>query len=263
MLPSDDFLRLLPQCIAPVERLRLETLVFAHDLMETALGRLYAVGIEFHENDDPKRLAMFSDAWTIVDQVHVARQVLLSLTGKSRNSDTQAFIDDFAVAHRMRNKMDHLNQNFPNRANATGRTNALFGILTFFRPYADRWEQGLQDGEIRGDLFIVTAGSAPRDMVGSVAFDALDIHLPICSFKLEAFDLNLLIERAVFQLRALLERMSKDIKGQFEAKVDELAAAACVDRDGLMRAASGHFVIRMDFGFLVERSVAPLDGGPS
>src|SRR5271157_4619204 len=108
MLPSDDFLRVLPQCLAPVERLRVETLVFAHDLMETALGRLYAVGLEFHENNNAQRLAMFSDAWTIVDQVHVVRQVLLSLTGDDRKTDTQAFIDDFAVAHTMRNKMDHL-----------------------------------------------------------------------------------------------------------------------------------------------------------
>jgi hypothetical protein len=259
MLPTDDFLRRLPQCLAPVERLRLETLVFAHDLMEIALGRLYTVGIGFDENNDAQRFAMFSDAWTIVDQVHVVRQVLLSLTGDDRKSDTQAVIGDFAVAHTMRNKMDHLNQNLLNRAKADGRTNALFGMLTFFRPFADRWEQGLQDGEVRGDLFFVSAGSKPRDMVGGVAFHDLDIHLPICSFKLEAFDLSLLIERAVLQLRPLLKRMSDEIKSNVEAKVDELAARSGCTREELMRPVSGHIVIRMDFGFHVEQPGAPLD----
>lgn len=262
MLSSDDFLRRLPKCLDPVERLRLETLVFAHDLMETALGRLYAVGLAFDENNDAQRLAMFSDAWTIIDQVHVVRQVLLSLTGDDRKSDTKAFIDDFAAACTMRNKMDHLNQNLPNRAKASGRTSALFGMLTFFRPYADRWEHGLRDGEVRGDLFLVSAGSTPRDMVGGVAFHDLDIHLPICSFKLEAFDLSLLIERAVLQTRRLLKRMSDDVKSNVEAKVDELAATASNTREELMRPASGHIVIRMDFGFHVERPGAPFDSGP-
>jgi len=246
MLPSDDFLRHLPQSIPAIERLRVETLIFAHDLMETALGRLYAVGLEFRENDNASRLSMFGDAWTIVGQVHVVRQVLSSLTGDGRKADTQAFINDFAAGYTMRNKMDHLNQNIPNRARTVGRTNALFGMLTFFRPYADRWERGLQDGEIRGDLFVVTAGSTQGDMIGRVAFDGLDIHLPICSFKLEAFNENLFLERAVFQLRALLGRMSQDVKCQVEA--------LNVTQENLMiQPGSGHFVIRMDFGFPVER----------
>jgi hypothetical protein len=227
--------------------------------MEIALGRLYTVGLGFDANNDAQRFAIFSDAWTIVDQVHVVRQVLLTLTGDDRKSDTQAFIDDFAAAHTMRNKMDHLNQNLPNRAKATGRTNALFGMLTFFRPYADHWEEGLRDGEVRGDLFFVSAGSTPRDMVGSVVFQDLDIHLPICSFKLEAFDLSLFIERAVLQLRSLLKRMSDDIKSKVEAKVDELAATAGTTREELMRPASGHFVFQMDFGLHVEQPDAPFD----
>jgi hypothetical protein len=153
----------------------------------------------------------------------------------------------------MRNKMDHLNQNLPNRAKANGHTNALFGMLTFFRPYAHRWEQGLKDGEVRGDLFVISAGSTPHDMVGSLAFHELDIHLPICSFKLEAFDLSLLVERAVLQLRALLRRMSADIERNVKTKVEELAATAGRTREELMQLVSGHIVIRMDFGFHVEQ----------
>ena len=127
MLPSDDFLRRLPQCLAPVERLRLETLVFAHDLMEIALRRLYTVGLGFDANDDTHRFTMFSDAWTIADQVHVVRLILLSLTGNDRPPDTQAFISDFAAAHDMRNKMDHLDQNLRNHASNTGRRTRYLG----------------------------------------------------------------------------------------------------------------------------------------
>jgi hypothetical protein len=255
MLPSNDFLRHLPQCLAPVERLRLETLLFAHDLMEIALSRLYTVGLGFDANNDndTHRFTMVSDAWTIVDQVHVVRQVLDSLTGDDRKPDTQAFIDDFAAATLLRNKMDHLNENLENRAKAKGRKNALFGMVSFFRPYADLWEQGLRDGKVKGDLFIVSAGSTPRgDMAGGVAFHDLDISLTICSFKLEAFELSLLIERAVLQLRPLLKRMSDDIKTTIEAKIDELAATSGRTREELMRPAPGNFVIRWDIGFTVE-----------
>ncbi len=196
---------------------------------------------------------MFSDAWTIVDQVHVSRQVLLHLTGQNCKSDTQAFIDDFVTAQTMRNKMDHLNQNLPNRAKANGRTNALFGLLTFFKPYADRWEQGVKAGEVRGDLLVISAGSMPQEMVGSVAFDGLDIHLPICSFKLEAFDQSLLVERAVIQLRALLRRLSDDSESKFRAKVDTIVATTGLAHDELMQSATGHVTIRMDFGFRIQQ----------
>jgi hypothetical protein len=150
----------------------------------------------------------------------------------------------------MRNKMDHLNQILPNRAKAKAHTNALFGVLSFFRPYADRWEQGLQDGEVRGDLFFINKGSPPSGtMASGVAFDSLDIHLPICSFKLEAFSLSLHLERAVLQLRLLLRRMSDDIKTAVEAQVDELAARPATCEELMRPASSGHFVIQMEVSF--------------
>ncbi|MFT3965394.1 MAG: hypothetical protein QM690_05885 [Sphingobium sp.] len=79
---------------------------------------------------------MFSDAWTIVDQVHVVRQVVSVLTDKkTRAEDTQAYIDDFASAHILRNKMDHLNQNLPNRVKSSSEyTQAMFGMLSFIGP---------------------------------------------------------------------------------------------------------------------------------
>ncbi len=212
MLPEDDFLRRLPQILPLVDRLRLETLIFAHDLMEIALRRLHSAGITYGggTQNATDRIAMFCDAWTIVDQIHVVRQVLLSLTTLSRKSDTQEYLDHFSIASVLRNKMDHLNENLPNRAKANGSTNALFGSLTFFKPHPDLWEQGLQSGEFAGEFFMVSAGLMPDQMASTASFDDLNIQLPICSFRLEAFDQRLLIERAVLQLRALLRRMSDD-----------------------------------------------------
>lgn len=252
MLPEDDFLRRLPTLLPAVDRLRIETLIFAHDLMEVALGRLYATGLAFNEGAglNVERTAMFSDAWTIVDQIHVARQVLLSLTNTNRKSDTQSFIDDFSAARVLRNKMDHINQNLPNRANEKGVGNALFGQLTFFRPFSDRWTQGLQNGEIRGELVMVSAGLMPNSMVGALT-DMLDLHLPICSFALEAFGVKLPLERAVFQLRALMHRMSKNIERQVLEQVERQATSS-EEKERLLQSLSGHVVLRFDMEFDVE-----------
>lgn len=260
MLPNDDFLRHLPVAISAVDRLRLETLVFAHDLMEIAYGRLCELGLIFNEEhkSDYQRVAMFGDAWTIVDQVHVVRQVLLSLTGADRKADTLTFISDFSAAQSLRNKMDHLNQNIPNRAKSKVNGNALFGQLSFFRPFPDRWDQGLQEGEIRGELMVISAGAMPDPMLGGVAFDDLDIHLPICSFKLEAFDQSLLLERAVNCLRALLMRLSNDTKLQFAHMVDEITGNGTLTREELLRSTSGHIVLRMECGLQVQPGLGSL-----
>jgi len=260
MLASDDFLRRLPRCIQPVERLRFETLLFAHDLMEIALDRLYAVGCGYDENSriDAERFSLFSDAWTIIDQVHVVRQVLKALTKpETRATDTQAYIDDFATAQSLRNRMDHLNQNLPNRAKAAGSTNAMFGMLSFFRPCSDRWADGLAAGEIRGDLFLISAGSAAGNIVGAMPLHEMDIHLPICSFKLDAFDMTFLLERAVLQLRPLLRRLSGDLLSNVEARVDDLASASGLPRDELLRTEAGHIVVRMDMCLMVDHTSQP------
>ena len=238
-----------------VDRLRIETLIFAHDLMEVALSRLYAKGLAFEDGGgrNADRISMFSDAWTIVDQIHVARQVLLSLTDKSHRSDTQAFIDDYSVAWALRNKMDHINENMLNLANKKGTGNALFGQLTFFRPSSDLWEQGLREGVIRGELIMVSAGLMPDNMVMALT-DMLDLHLPICSFALEAFGLKLPLERAVFQLRALMQRISENIKGQVTEQVERQAKNP-EDKKRILQSNSGHVTLRLDMEMDVQTQI--------
>jgi hypothetical protein len=162
-------------------------------------------------------------------------------------------VDDLPVTKHVRRHIYAARGAVDQRNVDNGRTNALFGLLTFFKPYADRWEQGVKAGEVRGDLLVISAGSMPQEMAGSVAFNGLDIHLPICSFKLEAFDQSLLVERAVIQLRALLRRLSDDTESKFRAKVETIVATTGLAYDELMQSATGHVTIRMDFGFRIEQ----------
>ncbi|MFT3965395.1 MAG: hypothetical protein QM690_05890 [Sphingobium sp.] len=97
----------------------------------------------------------------------------------------------------------------------------------------------------------------PKDMAGAIPFHDLDIHLPICSFKLEAFDTFLLLERAVFQLRSLLRRISDDMREHIHSGVREVADTAGVSKDDLLLPASGYIAVRMDMGFNVHNEADP------
>jgi hypothetical protein len=237
-----------------IERLRLEALVFAHDTMEFALEHLRqtALGLDPLAPAEKDRIALFSDCWTIVDQVHVVRQVLISLTGAHPGPDTRAYLDTFEVAHFLRNRMDHLNTNLPNRARQRGALTPLFGVVSYFRPVAEDFERGIQAGEVFGDMIVVTAGSTPSDAVGAVPFANLNVRLPVSGLRLEAFGRSLIVDDAVEQLKPLLRRLSDDTNAQVLANVEELSRRSSLPVEDLLRSTGGYFAMTARMSIVIE-----------
>jgi hypothetical protein len=79
-----------------------------------------------------ERTALFAHAWTMVDQIHVLRQLLHAMRKCQMGPNQKKFYDTSEPATKMRNKMDHLNATIPNRAPQRGRQAALFGTLSHF-----------------------------------------------------------------------------------------------------------------------------------
>ncbi len=208
MLPTDSPFRRLPDFVDRADLFLIQTLVFASDVMTVALQRLdnTAALFDVASGDPIGRASILSDAWTIVDQVHVARQLLRIWFAQEPDADIKAYIDKYEVAYALRNKMDHLSTNLPNLANAKNMPSPLLGSVSFFRPFADRWHDGFQQGHVDGEIVVISAGGmTPRTHV-SVMYQDLTVRLPVGGIKLEAFGLAFLIERAVEDLLAILTR---------------------------------------------------------
>jgi hypothetical protein len=79
-----------------------------------------------------ERTALFAHAWTMVDQIHVLRQLLHAMRKGQMGPNQKKFYDTSEPATKMRNKMDHLNATIPNPGASereTGR--ALWNAFAF------------------------------------------------------------------------------------------------------------------------------------
>jgi hypothetical protein len=112
MLPDNSFLRRLPANLAPVNRIRLEALVFSSDALIHAYLSLCELAARVSDTDHsftPRdRMALFSYAWMIVDQLHVLRQLIRAIVNDPPGPNQAKFLELSESAHLMRNRMDHL-----------------------------------------------------------------------------------------------------------------------------------------------------------
>lgn len=258
MLPDDDFLRQLPVSLPLGDRLRLETLVFSADVMESALERLKtcAALIQNPPIDRAKRIQLFSDCWTIVDQVHVARQMLKALTGDHGLADITTYLEKYETATLMRNCMDHLNSNIPNRTKIKCPGTPMFGVISYFRPYPDDFEAGVVRGEVMGDMVIITAGTPPGTgaIFSPISPVGLTIRLPVCGWRLEAFEKTLNLEDAVGDLTQLLRRFSDTTKQSFAECAERLSAEHAVPIEEASRPShNGCLIMFLKLGFVVNK----------
>jgi hypothetical protein len=164
MLPDDSYLRRLPGALDPIERLRFESIVFSSDVVSNAYQALCELAGQFdvsHPFSTRQRAALFSHAWTIVDQLHVLRQFVLAISNKNPGPNQQKFLDLSANARLMRNRMDHLSGLMKNLSKEKGRQIPLFGAITYFLV-------GPNDVRAVGGERIVTGGTCVTVTAGSV-----------------------------------------------------------------------------------------------
>ena len=132
-LPADDFLRRLPAATTTIDRIRLESLVYASDLIANAYQTIHDTGLKTGKiaATPMDRAAMFSSAWTIIDQINAARQLHSGLQRKMNSPTQDRFYEIADIARRLRNKMDHLPQMAVNLASRKGTVSPLFGSLSY------------------------------------------------------------------------------------------------------------------------------------
>jgi hypothetical protein len=172
MIPDDAFLRRLPTVLDAAQVVQLEALVFAADAIEASLASIRQITAHHRERlgeaGGNVRVGLFIFAWTIVDSIHVVRQILTALDYKTPRA--LAFHEKYEAATVLRNKMDHLAGQAKNLGNAKGRP-PLFGVLTYICIPEEKASE--KEGKVTvtgGMTAVVTTGRFIREG-GSVDYD--------------------------------------------------------------------------------------------
>lgn len=212
-LPPDSILRKLPQALPMRQRLEIETLVFSADAATIALNRILgAIQTPEVEAPGPSFIAgIFSDAWSIVDRVHAARQIMTQMR-KHGNEGVAPFIAKYRCAKALRDKMDHLADQIPNRAATKGLVTPLNGIIGFLLA-------GVPSAyEITS--YSIPSGSHNDQVVSNTISLAGPIEVPIGNLELTAFDSTIRLVECVRDLQLLLLKLESEFEATFRASVE-------------------------------------------
>jgi hypothetical protein len=262
IVPDASVLRRLPSIVDLEQRFLFDALVTAADIMTGAFATLKAIA--GHAGGDVERLgnqgraAALSAAWTIVDQLHAARQLVMQMI-KTPVTEigpiTGGFIDAAAPARALRNKMDHLSTNIPNLAKAKGRRSPLFGTLSYFfcGPHPIR----------SGVIITIMAGAIHGDQTMPVANPAgQPVAPPADLFQLSAFGITLKLGPPLAAFRQYIVATEKHLEAQLHEQVSRLSAEHGIPMEKLMAHNGGRLALAMDIEFNELAQAVINDGTP-
>jgi hypothetical protein len=263
MLAEDAFLRRLPSGLAPVQALQIEALVYCGDAVEASCGAIKSIALAHGEqitaaDRRSARLSMFIHAWTIVDCVHVARDLLRDLGYPSDHSSE--FQTNYEVATFLRNRMDHVAKQARNLASRKDQP-PLLGTISY------ALEQLEEDGaEFRLDGGTIVAISLVRirtkATVGNLV-NPVSLPVPVVyaeevaesggvvahGFQLSGFEAPLVLplEAAANDMIALLHELNDRLSELLPAQLEKHAASEGLDLDDVMRPAVGDLCVYVNF----------------
>jgi hypothetical protein len=248
MLSSDAFLRRLPVGLSPVQAIRIEALVYSADAIETSYGVLKGIASTQCENiitdDRSVRIQLFTNAWTIVDSVHAARQLLRALDYNTPRASE--FQEKYEAASLLRNSMDHLKDQSQNLANKK-RKPPLFGTLSYVYLTADTLIRGGWIEETHGGMISLSMGrirgnvDLPLINPANISYDEAELRTDFdtfgasaSGFRLDAFDKVLDLSSATSDIDALMAEFDQNASGAIPRQLQKYAADNGLNIDDLI-----------------------------
>lgn len=260
IVSKDSFLRRLPVAVSIEDRLRLDGLVLAADVMTAAFATLRRMAAELEgrvDRLDAQGQAMaLSCCWTIVDQLFAVRQLIASMPGPREKPGpvTAAFLDRSKPAHALRNKMDHLASNIRNLSKAKGKRSPIFGSLSYFYcgmpPIQGGFMVNISPGSFKGGEVLPMVNPAGRSLVP-----------PVDLFTLNAFGIGFELAPPLAALRRYVERSAQRFEARIAEQVARYSAEHGVPESELMVHNTGGFAValRIEFGGKDADGSAPGD----
>lgn len=215
LIPPESYLRRLQAALSAKTRLELDAIVFASDVISICYTRLERLG----EPDalanvgDAVRVGAIADAWTVIDNVHVIRQLFWRSRKGEMGAQTGAWHAATESASLLRNGMDHVANNLNNLVRRTGTPPPALGAL-FIQRTTTRPRVAIS-------CLTLTAGNC----TGGTGFngpviDTLAIEDGVV-IELEAFGHRCSLTAAVASLAPLLTVMAAKVEADVDASIQE------------------------------------------
>jgi hypothetical protein len=140
MLPDGSFLNRLPRVIEPKQRLFLETTSFALNCVHTSYDLLWEKLASFHIDEAPHmsrrdRVFCFTQAWSVINHVHMLRGALLGFTRTLPRGfpiqPIEAFLKASEEARNIRRDINHIPELMGAKAALKGNVPPLFGAISY------------------------------------------------------------------------------------------------------------------------------------
>ena len=229
IVPEDCFLCKLPVGLSLVQRMQLDALRIAAEMVGLANYRL--VGIALHicrdENLHPARTsttALHLDAWSVISHCHTIREILSSLDFST--PEIRAFLAATEAVSEVRDAQQHYYQQFPNRAQKKRKTVPLYGALA--------WTYAKEPPPLTG-IYLVTcwSGATPLEQKVSVRMPnpvGKEIRLPVGNIHLQAFDHDIDLQQVTDAVSSLVHHLNTRVAEFIRAEMDKIADEKQVDR---------------------------------
>jgi hypothetical protein len=186
----------------------------------------------------PRRVAMLSDAWQIVEQAAASILLLRGLPAKFRTEDHQRYCERFDSARDLRNEFAHVDAKIFNHSKKRSHSSPYFGALKYFKENEEQTGRVGVDGEV----MYITAGPIPSGRY-NLKVDFLDfVKTPIGGFTFEAFDKTLRLDEVGEALFELLEQLSPVLERESKERT-EFAAKDRKDGQELLKPELSDFVV--------------------
>jgi len=177
---------------------------------------------------------MFVHAWTIVDSLHIARDLVKAVGFNAKIA--KSFIEKYEVATNLRNKMDHVSDNLKNLAEKKGAP-PLQGAISYTYILPEDWtvESGITGGRVIGISVGHIRGKSTVSVLSNPLdggnFGPWDHEEPkfgrtlVGGFQLMAFAESLLlkIDEAVNDLTGVLTELNMAASQQIPAQLEKYA----------------------------------------
>jgi hypothetical protein len=193
------------------------------------------------------------DAWSIVDAAHVARQMVRKITDdKTRGQLCSEYLVNFETATFMRNHMDHMDDAIGNRVASKSIRTALFGAVSYLMPRLERRNEHMAENEVAFDAVVIMMGSAPSETAAHLLkTQGADTSQIVTNVFLDAFDRSLDLERAVYDLRPIIDSFAEQSERSFEDALPNMIRETGLQEEQLREATSLDLTLKFELGLFV------------
>lgn len=254
LVEENSFLRKVPYCVSPKQRMAIDALVFSTDAAALAFRQLrqaaLLAGPMVDKLDRMSQIAFLASAWSIIDNLDSARQIVLQFNNLSegKGPKTTELLAELEVIRRLRNQRRHLAENLTNHVNKKGARPALLGCVSYLlvpqTPNGPYHSVMVQAGALHGNDTMAFVNPGGRTIVG-----------PVDHFQISAFGEIAELSPIILRLQRWLNDQAVIWKNEVTQIVSSYCAKHGLDEEEIWKHPPGSLAVALEMRPATEKEI--------